>query len=107
MLRSYARYYNDIRTRRSLDKDAPVSRTGSIKSYAILGGLHHHYVRVRCFAFETFPRNSITRHYTNLGQLRFPAQSEFQSSTNSELSFSLSKTNEFVSAIRTNCFIPV
>lgn len=49
-LRSYARYYNDIRTHRSLDKDAPVSRPvqriGSIKSHAILGGLHHHYVRV-------------------------------------------------------------
>ena len=50
VLRSYARYYNDIRTHRSLDKDAPVSRpiqrTGSIKSHPILGGLHHHYVRV-------------------------------------------------------------
>ena len=50
ILRSYARYYNDIRTHRSLDKDAPVSRpvqrTGNIKSYPILGGLHHHYVRV-------------------------------------------------------------
>ena len=50
ILRSYARYYNDIRTHRSLDKDAPVSRpvqrTGSISSPAILGGLHHHYVRV-------------------------------------------------------------
>jgi transposase InsO family protein len=49
ILRSYARYYNDIRTHRSLDKDAPVSRpvqrTGSISSPAILGGLHH-YVRV-------------------------------------------------------------
>ncbi|MDI4232545.1 integrase core domain-containing protein [Bradyrhizobium sp. Arg237L] len=49
-LRSYARYYDDIRPHRSLDKDAPVSRpvqpTGSIKSTAILGGLHHHYVRV-------------------------------------------------------------
>jgi transposase InsO family protein len=49
ILRSYARYYNDIRTHRSLDKDAPVSRpvqrTGSIKSHAILGGLHHHYAR--------------------------------------------------------------
>jgi transposase InsO family protein len=48
ILRSYARYYNDIRTHRSLDKDAPVSRpvqrTGSIKSFQILGGLHHHYV---------------------------------------------------------------
>ena len=50
ILRSYARYYNDIRTHRSLDKDAPVSRpvqrTGSIKSHPILGGLHHHYIRV-------------------------------------------------------------
>jgi transposase InsO family protein len=50
ILRSYARYYNVIRTHRSLDKDAPVSRpvqrTGSIKSFPILGGLHHHYVRV-------------------------------------------------------------
>jgi len=49
VLRSYARYYNDIRTHRSLNKDAPVSRpvqrTGSIKSHSILGGLHHHYVR--------------------------------------------------------------
>ena len=50
ILRSYARYYNDIRTHRSLDKDAPVSRsiqwTGTINSLAILGGLHHHYVRI-------------------------------------------------------------
>jgi transposase InsO family protein len=50
ILRSYAHYYNDIRTHRSLDKDAPVSRpvqqTGIISSHAILGGLHHHYVRV-------------------------------------------------------------
>jgi len=50
ILRAYARYYNDIRTHRSLDKDAPASRpvqrTGSIKSCPILGGLHHHYVRV-------------------------------------------------------------
>jgi transposase InsO family protein len=50
ILRASARYYNDIRTHRSLDKDAPISRpvqrTGSISSHAILGGLHHHYVRV-------------------------------------------------------------
>jgi transposase InsO family protein len=50
ILRSYARYYNDIRTHRSLDKDAPVfrpvQRAGSIKSFPILGGLHHHYARV-------------------------------------------------------------
>ena len=49
ILRFYARYYNDSRTHRSLDKDAPVTREiqriGSIKSHAILGGLHHHYAR--------------------------------------------------------------
>src|SRR6201993_2359145 len=50
ILRSYAPYYNQIRTHRSLDKDAPVSRPvqriGVITSNPILGGLHRHYVRV-------------------------------------------------------------
>jgi transposase InsO family protein len=50
ILRTYAHYYNEIRTHRSLDKDSPLSRSvqriGSIKSHAVLGGLHHHYVRV-------------------------------------------------------------
>ena len=50
ILRTYAHYYNDIRTHRSLDKDAPVSRPvqriGSVNSHAILGGFHHHYVRI-------------------------------------------------------------
>jgi integrase len=50
ILRAYAGYYNSIRTHWSLDKDAPVSRsvqrTGIISSRPILGGLHHHYVRV-------------------------------------------------------------
>ena len=49
ILQAYADYYNDIRTHRSLAKDAPVSRpvqrTGIISSRPILGGLHHHYVR--------------------------------------------------------------
>src|SRR6201997_2415788 len=49
VLKSYAGYYNNLRTHRSLNKDAPVScpaqRIGSIKSHAILGGLHHHYAR--------------------------------------------------------------
>ena len=49
-LRSYARYYNKIRIHRSLNKDAPISRAvqriGIVKSHAILGGLHHHYVRI-------------------------------------------------------------
>ncbi len=48
-LEAYARYYNDIRTHWSLDKDAPltrpIQRTGSINSRAVLAGLHHHYVR--------------------------------------------------------------
>jgi transposase InsO family protein len=50
ILKSYADYYNGVRTHRSLNEDAPISRqiqrTGSIKSHALLGGLHHHYVRV-------------------------------------------------------------
>jgi transposase InsO family protein len=50
ILQTYARYYNKIRTHRSLDKDAPISRSvqriGNITSHALLGGLHHQYVRV-------------------------------------------------------------
>jgi hypothetical protein len=50
ILKSYADYYNGVRTHRSLNNDAPVSRlvqrAGVIRSRAILGGLHHHYVRV-------------------------------------------------------------
>jgi transposase InsO family protein len=43
ILRSYADYYNGVRTHRSLDKDAPVfrpvQRTGVISSRAVLGGV--------------------------------------------------------------------
>jgi hypothetical protein len=50
ILRAYAGYYNNIRTHWSSDKDTPVSRpiqrTGIISSRPVLGGLHHHYVRV-------------------------------------------------------------
>ena len=50
ILKSYARYYNGVRPHRSLNKDAPVSRSvqraGVIRSRAILGGLHHCYARV-------------------------------------------------------------
>jgi Integrase core domain len=53
MLQAYAGYCNKIRTHRSLDKDAPafrpVQRIGAITSHPILGGLHHHYVRVEVF----------------------------------------------------------
>jgi transposase InsO family protein len=50
ILKSYAHYYNGVRTHRSLNKDAPVSRSvqraGVISSSAILGGHHHHYRRI-------------------------------------------------------------
>jgi hypothetical protein len=50
ILQAYARYYNDLRTHCSLDKDAPfsrpVQRIGSITSQPLLSGLHHHYMRV-------------------------------------------------------------
>ena len=48
--KAYARYYNEVRTHRSLHKDAPEARpvqfTGSVLSRPVLGGLHHHYVRI-------------------------------------------------------------
>jgi transposase InsO family protein len=50
ILKSYAAYYNGVRTHRSLNKDAPiwrpVQRTGVITSNPILGELHHHYIRI-------------------------------------------------------------
>ncbi len=56
ILRAYTRYYNDIRTHRSLNKDAPifrpVQRAGIINSRAILGGLHRHYIRVQVFGTD-------------------------------------------------------
>jgi transposase InsO family protein len=50
VLASYQKYYNEVRTHLSLHKDAPirrdVCRTGCVLSLPVLGGLHHHYVRV-------------------------------------------------------------
>jgi transposase InsO family protein len=50
ILQSYADYYNNIRTHRSLAKDVPAFRAvqpiGNIASHAILDGLHHQYVRI-------------------------------------------------------------
>ena len=50
LLLSYMAYYNDARTHLSLNKDAPVPRAvqaiGRILPTPILGGLHHHYVRI-------------------------------------------------------------
>jgi transposase InsO family protein len=50
ILKTYAAYYNGVRTHRSLHNDAPVSRpvqrSGVISSHTVLGGLHHHHVRI-------------------------------------------------------------
>jgi transposase InsO family protein len=50
VLRSYAEYYNGARTHLSLAKDSPLMRrvqpVGSILPLPVLGGLHHHYVRI-------------------------------------------------------------
>jgi Integrase core domain len=50
VLALYQKYYNEVRTHLSLQKDAPVRRdvfrTGRVGSSPILGGLHHQYVRV-------------------------------------------------------------
>ena len=50
ILKSYAVYYNEIRTHLALDKDAPLSRTvkraGDILCRPVLGGLHHEYLRI-------------------------------------------------------------
>ena len=50
MLRSYQQYYNDTRTHLSLAKDSPqlraIQSVGSILPLPVLGGLHHHYIRI-------------------------------------------------------------
>ena len=50
ILKKYAAYYNELRTHRSLNKDAPIHRAieyaGRIVSAPILGGLHHRYGRM-------------------------------------------------------------
>ena len=50
VLLSYMHYYNSARTHLSLNKDAPLPRVvqavGRILPTPILGGLHHHYVRI-------------------------------------------------------------
>jgi transposase InsO family protein len=50
LLQTYQRFYNEIRVHLSLDKDAPISREvqrrGRLLAMPILGGLHHHYIRI-------------------------------------------------------------
>ena len=52
----YAAYYNELRTHRSLDKDAPSHRTiqhaGRIISAPVLGGLHIHYLQNLIFGTD-------------------------------------------------------
>src|SRR5205823_6180864 len=60
ILTKYAAYYNELRTHRSLDKDAPIHRTiqhaGRIISAPVLGGLHHHYCRISTHTASTLAR---------------------------------------------------
>ena len=50
ILLSYMKYFNEVRTHLSLEKDTPVSRavepTGHILCRPVLGGLHHQYIRI-------------------------------------------------------------
>ena len=50
VLSAYAAYYNQTRTHLALKKNAPlpraVQRLGSVVAIPVLGGLHHHYVRI-------------------------------------------------------------
>jgi hypothetical protein len=50
ILTKYAACYNELRTHRSLDKDAAIhgaiQHVGRIISAPILCGLHHHYCRI-------------------------------------------------------------
>jgi transposase InsO family protein len=50
ILATYANYYNELQTHRSLTKDTPlhraVERLGTVTSRPILGGIHHQYCRI-------------------------------------------------------------
>jgi transposase InsO family protein len=50
VLRSYQQYYNGTRTHLALGKDSPLTRPvqafGRILPLPVLGGLHHHYLRI-------------------------------------------------------------
>jgi hypothetical protein len=73
-LATYASYYNELRTHRSLTKDTPlhraVERLGAVTSRTILGGLHHQYSesniryrqvsQARCFQFARLQLSEFT-----------------------------------------------
>src|SRR5947207_4272696 len=60
ILTKYATYYSDLRTHRSLNKDAPIRRAiqhvGRIVSAPVLGRLHHHYCRISTHTASTLAR---------------------------------------------------
>ena len=62
ILTKYTAYYNELRTHRSLNKDAPIYRAiqhmGCIISAPILGGLHHRYCRIK---FSVHTRVSVSQ----------------------------------------------
>jgi len=64
ILKSYADYYNCVRTHRSLHKDAPISRsihqTGMIRSHPVLGGF-----TITTFGFEFSVHTADTRRPCN------------------------------------------
>ena len=61
-LGAYAAYYNESRTHRFMNKDAPyyraIERLGAITSHQILGGLHHQYCRIKFFGTHRYSQSS-------------------------------------------------
>ena len=84
-LGAYAAYYNESRTHRSMNKDAPyyraIERLGAITSHQILGGLHHQYCRIK-FSVHTGIRKAQNaaakdrgaNHRNNMDAYRNPAR---------------------------------
>jgi len=65
--KAYASYYNNVRPRLSLDKDAPDFRKiGRIAAISILGGLHHQYVGLRFSLGTTIYEDSQPSDYRRI-----------------------------------------
>src|SRR5260221_10535544 len=103
ILQAYARYYNDLRTHRSLDKDAPfsrpVQRSGSITSQAILGGL----ITTTCESeFSVHTRAATTscstiwdhHHHANFVRITSSLRADIIFGKDNRLIFSLIKIKE-------------
>jgi hypothetical protein len=76
ILRAYARYYNAIRTRRSLNKDAPVSRpvqrTGIIRSDPILNDFITTTFGLRFSLHTGIDRNAFPPKINQTSDKQFP-----------------------------------